>query len=154
MNSNCIYAFEAVPVPRPLAPTRRGLTISLRIMATVATLVLLVHLAWILLVIFGALFTRGRPFWTVAHVLSLVWGILVEAGPWPCPLTLLEEHFEMQAGVVAGPSVYLLHLLDRLVYPNLPGWVITLAGVTVCAFNLAIYGWRFWNYRRLLRAAS
>ncbi len=122
-------------------------------MATAATLVLLAHLAWIVLVIFGALFTRGRPFWTAAHVLALVWGIVVEAGPWPCPLTLLEEHFEMKAGVAAYRGDFLLLSLDRLVYPNLPAWAITLAGVSVCALNLGLYGWRFWNYRRLARAS-
>ncbi len=121
-------------------------------MITAVTLVLLAHLAWIVLVIFGALLTRGRPFWTAAHILALVWGIVVEAGPWPCPLTLIEEHFEMKAGVVAASGGgFLLHLLDRVIYPNLPAWAITLAGVSVCAFNLGIYSWRFWSYRRLAR---
>lgn len=121
-------------------------------MATAATLVLLAHLAWIVLVIFGALFTRGRPFWTAVHILALVWGILVEAGPWPCPLTLIEQHFEMRAGVVASGNNFLLSSLDRMIYPNLSPWVITVAGVSVCALNLAIYGRRLWNYRRSMRA--
>ncbi len=120
-------------------------------MVTAATLVLLAHLAWIILVIFGAFFTRGRPFWTAAHILALLWGIVVETGPWPCPLTLVEEHFEMKAGVAASGHSFLLHSLDRIIYPNLPPWAITVAGVSVCAFNLGIYGWRFWSYRRLAR---
>jgi Protein of Unknown function (DUF2784) len=121
-------------------------------MATAATLVLLAHLAWIVLVIFGALFTLGRPFWTAVHILALVWGIIVEAGPWPCPLTLIEEHFEMRAGVAASGNNFLLHSLDRIIYPNLPPWAITVAGVSVCAFNLAIYGRRLWKSRRLAHA--
>src|SRR5579864_8362538 len=121
-------------------------------MGTAATLVLLAHLLWIVLVIFGALFTLGRPFWTAVHILALVWGILVEAGPWPCPLTLIEQHYEMQAGVAASSNNFLLHILDRVIYPNVPPWVITVAGVSVCALNLAIYGRRFWNYRHSARA--
>jgi hypothetical protein len=116
-------------------------------MATIATLVLLVHLVWIALVIFGALWTRGRPVWTTLHILSLLWGIAVEAGPWPCPLTLAEQYFETRAGQAAYHGSFLLHTLDALIYPNLPSWLITAAGVTVCAFNLAVYARRFRKWR-------
>ena len=108
-------------------------------MTAIAILVLLVHLAWIVLVIFGALWTRGRPVWSVLHILALLWGIAVEAGPWPCPLTLAEQFFETRAGLAVYQGSFLLHTLDAIVYPNLPGWAVTLAGVAVCAFNLGIY---------------
>ncbi len=108
-------------------------------MIAAAILVLLVHLAWIAFVICGALVTRGRRGWTAVHVLSLLWGIAVEAGPWPCPLTLAEQYFEDKAGWAAYQGSFLLHYLDSLVYPNLPGWLIGAAGVAVCAFNLALY---------------
>lgn len=125
-------------------------------MATLATLILLLHMFWIVLVIFGALLTRGRPVWSTLHILALLWGIAVEAGPWPCPLTLAEQHFESLAGVSAFQGGFLLHSLDALVYPNLPSWAITLAGVSVCVFNLAIYGWRLraWLLHRRAVAKS
>jgi len=118
-------------------------------MITTAILILLAHLVWIVLVIFGALFTRGRPFWTTAHVLALAWGIMVEAGPWPCPLTLAEQYFEGKAGMAAWQGSFLLHTLDTIVYPNVPSWVVTVIGVAVCAFNLGIYAWRL--RKRLVR---
>jgi len=121
-------------------------------MTTAAILVLLAHLLWIVLVIFGALFTRGRPAWSTVHILALIWGIIVETGPWPCPLTLAEQYFETRAGMAAYQGSFLLHTLDAIVYPNLPGWVVTLMGVAVCAFNLGIYLWRLRIYR-LRRAA-
>lgn len=115
-------------------------------MTAIAILILLVHLVWIALMIFGAFWTRGRPGWTTIHVLSLLWGIVAEAGPWPCPLTLAEEYFENLAGLAAYHGSFLLHTLDAVVYPNLPSWAVTLIGVTVCVFNLGIYVARFRKY--------
>lgn len=123
-------------------------------MAAAATLILFAHLCWIALVIFGALWTRGRPLASALHVLALVWGIAVEAGPWPCPLTLAEQYFEMRAGIAAYHGSFLLHTLDSIVYPNLPGWVVALAGVAVCVFNLGIYLLRLRRHLRRRRALS
>lgn len=111
-------------------------------MAELAVLVLSFHLAWLLLVIFGAIWTRGRPWWSVLHILALLWGIVVEVSPWPCPLTLAEQYFESRAGWAAYHGSFLLHYLDAIVYPNLPDWVVTIAGVSVCALNLGVYCWR------------
>lgn len=112
-------------------------------MAMAAALILMVHLVWLALVIFGAIWTRGRPVWSVLHILALSWGIAVELGPWPCPLTMAEQYFAGAAGPASYQSGFLLHYLDAIVYPNLPGWIVTTAGVAVCGFNLAVYAWRF-----------
>jgi hypothetical protein len=114
---------------------------------------LTIHLAWLALVIFGAIWTRGRPLWTALHIFALVWGIVVELGPWPCPLTVAESYFETRAGFFAYQGSFLLHYLDAIVYPNLPSWIVTAAGVAVCALNLAIYG-RRWRQLRARRAKS
>ena len=112
-------------------------------MAFIADLTLAVHLLWLALVIFGALWTRGRPVWSALHILALVWGILAEVGPWPCPLTLAEQYFQARIGASSYQGGFLLHHLDAIVYPNLPAWVVTIAGVGVCVLNLGIYGRRF-----------
>lgn len=114
-------------------------------MALVAALILSFHLAWLALVIFGAFWTRGRPLWSALHILALLWGIVVEVSPWPCPLTLAEQYFESRAGWAAYHGSFLLHYLDAIVYPNLPDWVVTIAGVSVCALDLGIYCWRLRN---------
>jgi hypothetical protein len=107
--------------------------------ALLAALVLAIHLLWLACVAFGAFFTRGRPVWTTVHLLALVWGILVELTPWPCPLTLAENYFETHAGHLSYQGSFLVHYLDAVVYPNLPFWLVTGAGVAVCLLNLAIY---------------
>lgn len=111
-------------------------------MAQIALLILAVHLVWLVLIVFGALWTSGRPVWSGLHILALIWGIVVEVGPWPCPLTLAEQYCELRAGEVAYQGSFLLHYLDGIVYPNLPIWLLTGIGVSVCALNLGIYCWR------------
>ena len=111
--------------------------------STLANIVLLVHLSWIVFVATGFLWTRGRRVLTGIHLGSLGWGIAVEAGPWPCPLTLLEQFLETKAGVDPYRGGFLLHYLDAIVYPDVPPWLLMTVGIGVCAVNLAVYAKRF-----------
>ena len=78
------------------------------------------------------------------HIASLIWGILTELLPWPCPLTLLENWLEQKAGITPYQGGFLLHYLDKFVYPDIPAMVLTVVGVLVCLFNLALYGRQMW----------
>src|ERR1700736_5061988 len=113
--------------------------------SALATAILLLHALFILWVIFGALLTRSRPLLRWLHIASLIWGILTELLPWPCPLTLLENWLEGKAGIEPYQGGFLLHYLDKLVYPNISATALTVAGVIVCAFNLALYGRQAWR---------
>jgi hypothetical protein len=115
--------------------------------SAVATAVLFLHALFILWVIFGALITRSRPILRWLHIISLIWGILADLTPWPCPLTLLENWLEQKAGVEPYQGGFLLHYLDKVVYPDISATALTVAGVVVCAFNLAIYGRQAWRAR-------
>lgn len=123
-------------------------------MRFVAIAILSIHLLWILAVIFGAAFTRRRPVWTGLHVASLIWGIVVEVAPVPCPLTLAEQHFESLAGMQAYQGSFLMHYLDKLIYPNLPWWLVATVGAGICVLNLGIYAWRLRAARRARGANS
>jgi hypothetical protein len=102
------------------------------------------HALFILWVVFGALLTRSHPTLRWLHIGSLVWGILTELLPWPCPLTVLENWLETKAGVEPYHGGFLLHYLDKLVYPDISATTLTVAGVIVCALNLLFYGRQFW----------
>ena len=122
-------------------------------MKFIAIAILSAHVLWILAVIFGAPFTRGRPIWSALHIASLIWGIIVEVGPWPCPFTLAEQYFEARAGIQAYQGSFLLHYIDKIVYPNVPWWLIATVGASICALNLGIYVWRFFQALRARRSA-
>lgn len=112
--------------------------------SALASVVLFLHAVFILWVVFGAFFTRTRLMLRWLHIVSLLWGILTEVLPWPCPLTLLENWLEDRAGVQPYEGGFLLHYLDKLVYPNISVGVLTAAGVVVCALNLAFYARQGW----------
>jgi hypothetical protein len=112
-----------------------------------AVSVLLLHALFILWVVFGALLTRSRPILRWLHIASLVWGILTELLPWPCPLTVLENWLEGKAGVEPYQGGFLLHYSDKLVYPDISSTMLTIAGIAICALNLAFYGRQIWVTR-------
>ena len=105
--------------------------------------VLLLHLLFILWVIFGAVVTRNRPLLRWFHITSLVYGILLEVLDWTCPLTPAENWLRSNAESFTYQGGFLLHYLDALVYPDIPPALLTLAGVAVCLLNLGVYAARF-----------
>src|SRR6266446_9955211 len=115
--------------------------------SALAIFVLFLHALFIGWVVFGTLLTRSRPVLRWLHIASLVWGILTELLPWPCPLTLLENWLEGKAGVEPYHGGFLLHYVDKLVYPDLSPTVLTIAGVIVCALNFVVYGRQIWSSR-------
>jgi hypothetical protein len=119
--------------------------------SAMATGVLLLHALFILWAVLGALLTRSRPLLRWLHIASLVWGILTEVLPWPCPLTLLENWLEARAGIEPYQGGFLLHYLDKLVYPNISVNVLTTAVVIVGVSNLAFYARQLWISRRAHR---
>ena len=96
---------------------------------------------------FGASLTHGRPILRWLHIGCLAWGIFTDLLPWPCPLTVLEDWLERNAGVEPERGGFLLHCLDKLVYPNISPTMLTIAAVIVCALNIAFYGWQIWTAR-------
>src|SRR6266566_8639103 len=115
--------------------------------SALAVSVLLLHVLFIVWVVFGALLTRSRPILRWLHIGSLTWGILAELLPWPCPLTLLENWLEGKAGVEPYQGGFLLHYLDKLVYPDISPTTLIIAGIFVCAVNLSFYVRQMWSAR-------
>jgi hypothetical protein len=116
--------------------------------AILAAAVLGIHLVWIAWLIFGWLVSRNRPVLRWLHFGSLIYGIVIEISPWPCPLTLLEQWLESRAGMAPYRGPFLVHYLDALVYPNVPETVLVPIAVAVCAVNLYLHARRFlrrWN---------
>jgi hypothetical protein len=107
-----------------------------------ADAVLLLHLGFILFVVFGALLVMRRPRWLPAHLAAAGWGFLVEASGATCPLTWAELHFRRLAGEAGYQGGFVDHYLVPLIYPAGLTRAMQLGlGVAVLAINAILYLW-------------
>jgi hypothetical protein len=60
---------------------------------------------------------------------------------------VLENWLEAKAGVQPYQGGFLLHYLDKLVYPDISATLLRVAGVIICALNLVLYGRQMWIAR-------
>jgi hypothetical protein len=117
-----------------------------RVYHFLAVAVLILHLLWILWVIFGAVFTRQRAALRNFHIAALAYGIFIEITPWPpCPLTVLEQWLEERAGIMPYHEPFLVHYLEAVIYPDIPLLLLVGCAVAVCVFNLGVYAVRYWR---------
>ena len=116
-----------------------------------ADTLLIVHLAFIVYVVFGgvlAIRVRWSPY---AHLPAAAWGAFVELSNRICPLTVWENNLRGLAGDSGYTTSFVDHYLLPVIYPaGLTRDVqIGLAALVVLA-NVAIYGW-IWRRRRNAR---
>ncbi len=111
------------------------------------TLVLL-HLAFILLVLFGGLLVlRWRPA-LLLHLPALAWGLAVEYLHLGCPLTTWENQLRNAAGDAGYPGGFIDHYLWPLIYPaGLTPTVQLVLGSVALLLNLAVYACVAWRWR-------
>lgn len=104
--------------------------------------VLLLHLGFILFVVFGALLVARRRGLMPAHLLAAVWGFGIEASGAVCPLTYVENALRHAAGESGYSGGFIEHYLLSLVYPPGLGRAsqFVLAGA-VLAINAGLYAW-------------
>ncbi|MFZ3333508.1 MAG: DUF2784 domain-containing protein [Candidatus Acidiferrales bacterium] len=106
--------------------------------------VLFLHLVWCAWVVAGWTITRRRPLLRTLHIASLAYAIFIELTPWPpCPFTVAETWLEARAGIQPERGPFLVRVLDGIVYPDLPEWLVVGCAVFVCVVILAVYVRRY-----------
>jgi hypothetical protein len=80
-----------------------------------ADLTVVLHLAFVLFVVFGGLLVMRRRAVAWVHLPAAAWGAWVEFAGWICPLTPLENWLRDQSG---GP-VYASSFVERYIIPTL-----------------------------------
>jgi hypothetical protein len=113
--------------------------------ALLADLMLLLHAAFILFVVFGGVLVFWRRGMAWIHVPCALWGMLIEFQGWICPLTYLENDLRAAAGTAGYTGGFINHYLMPLVYPSgLTSATQIKLGLVVLFINAIIYAlvWR------------
>jgi hypothetical protein len=104
--------------------------------------VLLLHLGFILFVVFGALLVALHRGLMPVHLLAVAWGVAIELTGAVCPLTYLEIHFRQLAGEAGYDGSFVEHYLLPLIYPAGLGASAQYAlAAAVLIVNIGLYGW-------------
>lgn len=110
-----------------------------------ADAVLLLHLAFVVFVVFGAFVVWRFPRLAWLHLPSAIWGAFVELAGYPCPLTPLENYLRRLSGATGFRGGFVEHYLVPAIYPEAllrEGQIML--GIGVIAINIAayVYVWR------------
>ena len=102
--------------------------------------VLLLHLAFVLFVVFGGLLSLRSLWWTLVHVPIFVWGAMVNLMHWVCPLTPWENQLRALAGEEGYAGGFIAHYAGSVVYPQIPSERLgLLLGLAALVWNLLVY---------------
>ena len=106
-----------------------------------ADLTLIVHFAFIIFVVFGALLFFVSTKIIYVHVPALIWGIYIELTHSVCPLTYLENWFLQKANLTTYSEGFIQSYLVPIVYPiNLTNDLQIYLGIVLIVVNMVIYG--------------
>jgi hypothetical protein len=113
----------------------------------IASLLVLLHLAFVGFVVLGALLVLRWPRLGWIHLPCALWGALIEFAGWVCPLTPLENRFRQLGGQTGYAGGFVDHYLLPVLYPqNLTRPVQVALGTLVLVLNAAAY-WRLRSRR-------
>ena len=108
-----------------------------------ADLIVLIHFAFILFVMFGGFLVMKWRWIICLHLPTVVWGILIEFFGWICPLTTWENQLRRHNGGEYSTG-FIEHYIIPLIYPvGLNRDIQIVLGIALILLNLTIYTWCF-----------
>ena len=106
-----------------------------------AGLTLIVHFAFIIFVVFGALLFFVSTKIIYVHVPALIWGIYIELTHSVCPLTYLENWFLQKANLTTYSEGFIQNYLVPIVYPkHLTDNLQIYFAIVLIVANMIMYG--------------
>jgi len=109
-----------------------------------ANLTLIVHFAFILFVVFGALLFFASTKIIFIHIPAIVWGSYIELTNSICPLTYLENWLLQKANLMTYSEGFIQNYLVPIVYPvNLTKDIQIYLGIALIVINIVIYAFIF-----------
>ncbi len=120
-----------------------------------ADIVTIIHLLFILFVIFGGFLVLKWRWIIYFHIPAAVWGALIEFKGWICPLTPWENQLRQAGGEAGYSGGFIEHYILPVMYPeNLTQEIQVILGIFVIVINLTVYGWIIYRWRKKANAGS
>ena len=114
-----------------------------------ANITLIIHLFFILFVIFGGLFFFIFSKIIYIHLPSLLWGIYIELTNSVCPLTYLENWFLHKGELTTYSNDFINNYFFPIIYPeSLTNEIQIYLGISLIVINILIYGLIYKNFKR------
>jgi Protein of Unknown function (DUF2784) len=115
----------------------------------IAELIVVVHFAFVMFVVFGGLLALRWPRVAWIHLPAAIWGVLIEFTGWICPLTPLENRLRRASGEAGYQGDFIAHYILPMLYPNgLTRADQLMLGAAALAFNIAVYAFVIVRHRR------
>ncbi len=113
-----------------------------------ADIVLLIHLCFVIFVIFGGFLVLCRRWLVWLHVPALIWGVLIEIFYFICPLTYLENWLRTAGGATGYTGGFIDYYVSTILYLDISHFSKNLLALLLIMTNLAIY-YYIYLHRRL-----
>jgi len=114
-----------------------------------ADLVMLLHFAFILFAVLGALLVMRWPRLVWVHLPAALWAMGIEFYGGICPLTPLENQLRFMSSNAGYDESFIQHYIGSLIYPGeITPTIGIVLGMVVLLINLGLY---IWIIRRLRR---
>ncbi len=117
-----------------------------------ADLIVVVHFAWILFMLIGFVLTLLGFWWKkffdkwlfrTLHLLGIVYVGLLAVLREYCPLTILENALrEKYSPHLTYPGSFIVHYLQRLVYPDIQPLMILIPTMIIAIFTILVFIFR------------
>ena len=109
-----------------------------------ADLTLIIHFAFILFIIFGALLFFITTKIIFIHIPAFIWGSYIELTNFICPLTYLENWFLHKANLTTYSEGFIQNYLVPIVYPvSLTKDLQIYLGIALIVINIVFYAFIF-----------
>jgi hypothetical protein len=114
-----------------------------------ADIILIIHFAFILFVVFGALLFFVAKKIVFIHIPAIIWGSYIELTNSICPLTYLENWLLQKANLTTYSEGFIQYYLVPIVYPtNLTKDIQIYLGIGLIVINIVIYAFIFGKMKK------
>ena len=105
-----------------------------------ADIIVVLHLLWILFLIFGAFPGRRYKWIKVVHIGGVIYALIIQVFGWFCPLTHLEAWLRrMHDPSQSYSGSFIIYYIEKIVYIGISPDIILLLTALIALMSVRVY---------------